>query len=256
MKVRIISGIIGALLLITVLLIGGIVLDFGILLVSIIGIYEYNNAVSKIDGVRVVPVVNYLLAVGFFALNVFDAYNNIQFVFFLYIITLLCLFVFDGRAKLQDIGITILGGLYVPFLLFHISLLNGSILIWLVFVISTATDTFAYFIGTKFGKTKLAPQLSPTKTIEGSLAGVVGSLIATMVFAYLFDINDIVMLGILGIITSVLAQIGDLTASKIKRIAGIKDYGNIMPGHGGILDRFDSILFTAPIVYYYVHYFL
>lgn len=254
---RIISGLIGSGLLITVVTLGGIVLDIAILLVSMIGVYEFSNAAKEMNNIKTISIVNYLLAIAFFTLNIFDSYDNIQLVFFLYTIILLCFLVFNIKTTPQDIAMTFFGGLYVPFLLFHISLLNnGSILIWLVFITAFATDTFAYFVGVLFGKRKLAPKLSPKKSIEGSVGGILGALIITILFAYIFNIESILKLSILSIIASIMAQVGDLTASRIKRVVGIKDYGNLMPGHGGVLDRFDSILFTAPIVYYYIHYFL
>ncbi|MTI48027.1 phosphatidate cytidylyltransferase [Sporosalibacterium faouarense] len=256
MKVRIISGIIGGILLATILVIGGVLLDIGVLIISIIGVYEFNNAIRQIDGMRTFPKINYLFALGLFALNLFNVNGHIQVLFFVYFITLLCLLVFNEKARIQDISMTLLGGIYIPFFLYHVTLLNGNILIWLVFVIAIATDTFALFVGVAFGKRKLAPKLSPKKTIEGSIGGIVASVIATFIFALIFKIDDIIMLCVLSFFTSILSQVGDLTASKIKRIAGIKDFGNIMPGHGGVLDRFDSILFTAPIVYYYMQYFL
>ncbi len=135
-------------------------------------------------------------------------------------------------------------------------LLDGSIYIWLVFISAFATDTFAYFTGVTIGKHKLYPRISPKKTIEGSLGGIIGCLITVMLFSVYFKLDNLVATAVLAIILSVISQIGDLTASTIKRTANIKDYGNLIPGHGGILDRFDSILFTTPIVYYYITYII
>ncbi len=256
MKTRVISGIVGLILLLTVVTYGGILIDISVLIISLIGLHEFNNAVKKSNNLRVVVFSNYLLTIGIFIINITSKYDYFGLLLFAYIINLLSIFVMNEKVGLNDVGITLLGGLYIPFFISHISHLDGSKYIWLVFITAFATDTFAYFIGIKFGRNKLCPKLSPKKSIEGSIAGVFGSLIVTIAYAYFLKIDNIVMLSILSIICSVMAQFGDLTASKIKRISGIKDYGKIMPGHGGVLDRFDSILFTAPIVYYYITYLI
>ena len=125
-----------------------------------------------------------------------------------------------------------------------------------IFIIAWGTDTFAYLSGSLFGKTKLCPKLSPKKTVEGSLGGILGAIILTLIYAKYFGVFPVWKFVLLSLIGSIIAQIGDLTASKIKRLTGIKDFGFIMPGHGGVLDRFDSILFTAPFIYYFVNFFL
>jgi phosphatidate cytidylyltransferase len=135
--------------------------------------------------------------------------------------------------------------------LFHISgfLYNP---VWLVVFSAFATDICAYFIGMKFGRRKLAPALSPKKTVEGSIGGIVGSIIVCGVFGWFAMPELFVHTLVIGALGGVVSQVGDLTASAIKRRLGIKDYGSIIPGHGGVLDRIDSILFTAPLVYIYL----
>lgn len=121
--------------------------------------------------------------------------------------------------------------------------------LWFVFMISWGTDTFAYLFGLAFGKHKLYPTVSPKKTIEGSIGGVFGAMLMCLIvnsLLFKFDIKFIIPLAILG---SIFAQVGDLFASRIKREFNIKDFGNLIAGHGGILDRYDSILFVTPIVY-------
>ena len=103
-----------------------------------------------------------------------------------------------------------------------------------------------------FGKKKLCASLSPKKTVEGALGGVIGSVLLCTAFAWIFQPNLLFHCVIIGLLGSIIAQFGDLVASSFKRTMGVKDYGNIIPGHGGVLDRFDSILFTIPFVYYYV----
>ena len=138
---------------------------------------------------------------------------------------------------------------------------NGRILIWFVILGAFASDTFAYFIGSKFGKKKLCPNISPKKTVEGAIGGIIGvlisytllMLIANTFFSMNFEILHII---ISAIIASIAGQIGDLSFSAIKRFCKIKDFGTIIPGHGGILDRFDSILFVAPIIYVLLYFFI
>lgn len=121
--------------------------------------------------------------------------------------------------------------------------------VWLIFLIAWSTDTFAYFAGRAFGKHKLAPEISPKKTVEGALGGIFGATASTVAFSVFF-VPELAKASILiGMAGSVVSQVGDLTASMIKRHCGVKDFGKVMPGHGGVLDRFDSILFTAPFIY-------
>ncbi|WIV10892.1 phosphatidate cytidylyltransferase [Proteiniborus sp. MB09-C3] len=256
MKVRVISGIIGLVILFTVVLVGGQVLNISTLLISFIGLYEFDRAVRKINGLKPILVINYLFTICLYTLLMINKNNLFTLILFIYIMSLLCLLVFDEKVKISDIAVTALGALYIPFSISHIALLGGSIYIWLVFITAWGTDTFAYFVGVNFGKRKLCPNLSPNKSIEGSFGGILGSLCLALIFSFYFKLDNVFGIAVLSIICSVMAQIGDLTASRIKRLANIKDYGKIMPGHGGILDRFDSILFTGPLVYYYIALFV
>ena len=133
---------------------------------------------------------------------------------------------------------------------------GGIYMVWLIFISSWICDTCAYLSGMALGKHKLTPVLSPKKSVEGAVGGVLGSALAGALFGYLF-LNRIFeeqnMIWICALICgagAVISQIGDLAASGIKRNHGIKDYGKLIPGHGGVMDRFDSVLFTAPIIYY------
>ena len=134
---------------------------------------------------------------------------------------------------------------------------DGRFYIWLVFLGAFASDTFAFLVGKKFGKTKLCPDISPNKTVEGSIGGIVGVIISYAILTYIgntwlnLDLNYLYMV-IAGVIAGIAGQFGDLSASAIKRYCGVKDFGNLIPGHGGILDRFDSILFVAPVIYMFL----
>jgi phosphatidate cytidylyltransferase len=127
-----------------------------------------------------------------------------------------------------------------------------GILVWHIFLTAFGTDIMAYFTGYAIGKHKLCPKISPKKTIEGSIGGILGSVLLCGLFGYFVIPGLLLHCIIIGVLGGVVSQFGDLTASIFKRKMGIKDYGNLIPGHGGILDRFDSVLFTAPMVYYYI----
>lgn len=146
----------------------------------------------------------------------------------------------------------------VPFSFVYLTreLEHGIYLVWLIFISSWVCDTCAYFSGVFLGKHKLAPVLSPKKSVEGAVGGVLGSVAVGALFALVLlkpviaDGNVIWMAAVISGAGAVISQVGDLAASAIKRNHEIKDYGKLIPGHGGIMDRFDSVLFTAPIIYY------
>ena len=167
-----------------------------------------------------------------------------------------------GKKTVTDIAVTMLGICYIPLMLIYLSLvrdmeldhgLNGKILIWFVLIASWGSDIFAYFIGRHFGKHKLTA-VSPNKTVEGAVAGVVGAILLGILFTILCNtiwgvgINYL-LIGCIMAILSIVGQIGDLAASSIKRYCDIKDFSELIPGHGGMLDRIDSIIFVLPFAY-------
>lgn len=130
---------------------------------------------------------------------------------------------------------------------------DGILLIWYLILTGWGTDVFAYLIGKYFGKHKFS-QVSPKKSIEGCIAGAIGAIILVIGYTYLINQNtdlsySYLYVAVMGLILSILGQLGDFAASAIKRYVGVKDYGNIIPGHGGIIDRIDSLLFIAPFAY-------
>ena len=134
-----------------------------------------------------------------------------------------------------------------------LGMLDGySIFVWMVMITAFVTDTCAYFSGVFFGKHKMTPVISPKKTWEGAVGGVIGTIIVSGIFGFVFMRPLLVDCMVIGLLGAVISMFGDLTASIFKRKMGIKDYGSLIPGHGGILDRFDSVLFTAPVIYYYI----
>ena len=197
----------------------------------------------------------YLLIKNYLELSISYTYTLIFILFLIAIIPILTL-----RKNIMDIVVTFFGIFYVGVLIDFIILTMdnfdmGKIYVWLIFIIAFATDTCAYFAGYAFGKHKLIPKVSPKKTIEGSIGGILGSTLICLAFGYYFNI-DLKVIVILGFLGSIVAQVGDLFASSIKRYVGIKDYGKLIPGHGGILDRFDSVILVAPFVYSIINLFI
>jgi len=158
------------------------------------------------------------------------------------------------RASLTEASFNILAIFYSVVLLSHLYLLrqlpNGLEWTFLTIFLVWSTDIGAYLIGRQFGKHLLAPHVSPKKTIEGSLGGLLLSIAVALVFWRLVGGPSWIMYIILAVIITISAQIGDLFESALKRSAGVKDSGKLIPGHGGILDRFDSLIFALPLVYY------
>lgn len=166
------------------------------------------------------------------------------------------------RIKFSGLALTLFGAFYVGYLFSYAFLLrhldHGFFYLLLAFLLAWATDIGAYAFGRMFGKHKLAPALSPNKTKEGALGGILSSLVVSVIaFMIVPGVESTVaQAAILGVLASIAGQLGDLVASAIKRQTGIKDFGNLLPGHGGVLDRFDSFLLVAPLVYYYLVLFI
>ena len=259
MKERVLSGLILAPLLIIVFL-GGWPLLIGCILLSIFGLKEFYNGFSKL-GIKPNYMLGYISIPLLYMITFFkdQANLNMLWLFAMTICSLIYLFNITDR-KLEDAMATILGIVYVVFFLFHVILIenipNFAPMIWLVLLIAFGTDTMAYFSGYLFGKHKLCPNISPKKTVEGAIGGIIGSVLFCGIFGYFLFHDYLIHCLVLGFLGSMIAQLGDLTASIFKRKMGIKDYGNLIPGHGGILDRFDSVLFTGPFVYYYITIFI
>ena len=252
---RTLSGIVMVAIIIAMVYKGGRSLEAFVLLISIIGIREFYDAFKETD-IKPIKGIGYLATILFYLQNLEVFSIELSFIFFVSMIIALFKLVFDDKIKLEDVAITLFGIIYVPFFFQHIVYLDGYKHIWLVFIIAWGTDTFAYLAGNLFGKTKLSPKLSPNKTVEGSLGGILGSVLLTFIFSKAVGLESIPKLLVLAVVCSIISQLGDLTASRVKRITGIKDFGYIIPGHGGILDRFDSILFVAPCIYYFMKLFI
>ena len=238
-----------------------------VFIITALGIWEMNRLWDKM-GVRTWQLG--CISVG--ALYVFSAQwvnglslgvikfapdFNLSFILFLSIVMSITYMVAKYPAfTFIDISVTVLTPLYTGWLLAHLvslrELPQGFHFVLLVLVATWSTDTFAYFVGITIGKHRLAPVLSPKKSVEGSIGGVIGSVVASVIIGYLDSHMPITNYIIIGLLVGIVGQVGDLAESALKRMAGVKDAGTFIPGHGGILDRFDSMFLTAPIVYYYL----
>ena len=160
------------------------------------------------------------------------------------------------KRKFTDVALCLFSGVVIPFMLTALVRIlvmpGGKFLIFLPFLMAFLSDTGAYFVGVFMGKHKLCPLISPKKSVEGFVGGILTAVAGMLLFAvilqrhFLFEVNYFLAL-VYGLLGAVGGVMGDLTMSVIKRQVGIKDYGNLIPGHGGILDRFDSVMITAPL---------
>lgn len=247
---RVFTAIVGIFLLLFVVNKGGMLLSTAIFIIALLGVLELYHAFKCID---IKPIYGIgIIGTTAIYLSTLTTRISLTFVFTALIILILIIYLFSNKYNLKDIALTFLSILYIPFLLFHIYYLDGTHYIWLVFIIAFGTDTFAYLIGSLFGKHKLYEKVSPKKSIEGAIGGILGSALLAALYSMIFNLNSISLLIIMAIIASVFSQMGDLVASKIKRTVKIKDYGKIFLGHGGVMDRFDSIIFASPVIYYFI----
>lgn len=255
MKTRVLSGLIMVPLLL-VLYFGGYVLLAACFVIGVMGVREFYKGFEAM-GIRPCYNAAYVAALGLYAINMFTDKPQWQMLWFFAVVLMGLLYLFKIQdRKLEDGLATITGIFYVVFFSYHVTLVDQTgeygILVWLIVLTAFGTDIMAYFTGVLFGKHKLCPVISPKKTIEGSIGGILGSVILCGIFGYIFIPRLLVHCLIIGFLGGIVSQFGDLTASIFKRKMGIKDYGNLIPGHGGIMDRFDSVLFTGPMVYYYI----
>ena len=262
MKTRIISALILLPLLIFVVVSGGLWLKIATISLGLIGMHEFFQAFSKEN--KGLHLIAYMFAVfyGVFMEAIVNANNYFNiFVSVFLVILLIYTVTCHSRTNALDGMTGFFCFFYAFFLLSHIYLIReytyGKLFIWLPFIAAFACDTGAYFVGISIGKRKLISSLSPKKTVEGSIGGIVTATLLALLYGWWIEksfvlegVNIQLLCGLTGFIGSFLAQIGDLAASAMKRMTGIKDFGKLIPGHGGVLDRFDSVILTAPVVYY------
>ena len=258
-KTRLISGILLVLAAFLTINCGGVVLFVTLIGVSVFGISEIMRAMQAIPETEKHRHFNLFLmavladAVYYGLMEVNDGEYQMMGIV-LAVILLMCYYVFTyPRYQAAQIMAAFFGVFYVGVMLSYIYLTRmlpgGRFHVWLIFLSSRGCDTRAYCVGMLIGKHKMATVLSPKKSVEGAVGGVVGAALLGVLFAWLTK-GDMAAYAIICGAGALISMVGDLAASAIKRNQGIKDYGKLIPGHGGILDRFDSVIFTAPIIYY------
>lgn len=256
---RLVSGIILVLLAFFLVTIGGSILFLVTGTISLIGLFELYR-VLRIEKTPL-GVIGYLTAMSYYLLIWQKDEQHIMLMAIAALMMLMSVYVFTfPKYKTEEVTAAFFGIFYAAVMLSYLyqvrNMTDGKYLAWLIFISSWGCDTCAYCAGTLLGKHKLAPVLSPKKSIEGAVGGVAGAALLGFVYAYFFGShmtevsNPQAACAAACAIAAVISQIGDLAASAIKRNHNCKDYGHLIPGHGGILDRFDSMLFTAPAIYF------
>ncbi len=257
LKERIISGLIGVVLILSILYAGGVYWIAFFTFLGLGGLYEFNRIFKK----EYNPPI--LVGVILFLITMFYLYNKsliLSLVLFM-VFLVIYLIIKYPKVSIVDITLSIFPALYIGFS-FSFALLileepHAFLIMLSIFLLTWTSDIGGYFFGSLWGKRKIAPKLSPNKTWAGSIGGIILSLITALIFYKYAQIgnHNLFNLIILGIMASIAAQAGDLFISSVKRIFAVKDTGSLIPGHGGILDRFDSFILVLPVVFALLTYF-
>ena len=279
MKTRVISGIFIVIFTLGLVWLGGLYLAGALLAISICAYFELCHAtkVSEPGKVNALEVVTSIVIAGYYAL-VYFVNNPLYSMLVIVLLLIIHMFVYVlayPKYHADQIMKSYFSFVYAPVMLSFITMTRqmsgkldtdaniiGFYAVWMIFISAWFSDTMAYFTGVCIGKHKAFPVLSPKKTIEGCVGGICGGALGGYLYGLVLTkcgvmgseiILPFVLLGFVG---SIVGMIGDLAASAIKRNYEIKDYGKIIPGHGGFMDRFDSIIFTAPLVYILATFFI
>lgn len=261
MKTRIITGVIAALLFVPFVIYGGTPLTILMYVIAAIGLFE----MLKMRKLSLFSVPGLLSLIALFAMlmpahwekYVLDAtsFSKLEWLIMMTALLLIYVVLKKNQFTFDDVGFLLVSIFYVGVGFYYFTATREATdgLLYIVFalVVVWSTDSGAYFVGRKLGKHKLWPEISPKKTVEGFVGGIVIAVIAATIFELIsgLDVNWAVLL-IVTVVASIIGQLGDLVESAIKRHYGVKDSGNILPGHGGILDRFDSLLFVLPLLHF------
>jgi phosphatidate cytidylyltransferase len=263
-RTRLISGIVLVLIALAVIITGGPVLAATLLVISLIGLEELYRALGVEDGkgkFSPLAAVGFLGCIVYYAIVFFGFTAYTMTVLIALLILFMAVYVFTyPRYQTDQVTGAFFGVVYVAVMLSCIFELrqmeNGAFLVWLIFLASWGSDTCAYCVGMLIGKHKMSPKLSPKKSVEGAVGGVVGAALLGAIYAAAIaghmeeSGSHVLSFALICAVGALISMVGDLAASAIKRNHGIKDYGKLIPGHGGILDRFDSVIFIAPVIYY------
>lgn len=258
---RIITGVVSAALLLALLYIRGVAVDIAIALIALMGSYEMIKAFRQ-GGLRPARLPIYGMAVLMLPAFLLKSFVGVYMLTMAATMLIMLEIALRRDPRWQDAAaslnvlVSVLAPLTMLFPMIRMEPeLRGVLMTLLIFVIALLGDTFAYFIGVLFGRHKMAPAISPKKTWEGSIAGLLGSTGGALLLGYIgsrfIPLPPLWQFAVLGFFGGVAGQLGDLGASLIKRFCGIKDFGSIFPGHGGMLDRLDSIIFVIYVVFGY-----
>lgn len=255
---RTISGVILLAITMCAIMASGPLLYVFMLLISLVGMFELYR-VFKMEK-HPITVICYLTVIGINSVILAGKTSAVIMVLAAGFLTLMAFYVaVYPKINVEEVVKGCFGILYVGLMLSFLFALrmakDGAYTVWLAFISAWGCDTCAYLTGITLGKHKLTPVLSPKKSVEGAIGGILGSLLLGALYGFVFQEkisgfqNPALVYGVICACGAVISMFGDLSASAIKRNYGIKDYGTLIPGHGGILDRFDSIVFTAPLIY-------
>lgn len=258
-KTRLLSGIVLVIAALVLIITGGDVLLVSTLLISWIGMFELYR-IFHIE--KSAPgIVGYAAAAVYYANLRFGFLPDLMMLVLGLLIVLMFVYVFTyPKCQTEQLLAAFFGVFYVAVMLSYVyqtrMLSAGTYIVWLIFLCSWGCDTCAYCVGMLIGKHKMTPKLSPKKSVEGAVGGVIGAALLTVIYGMVFrgamgsEMSHVWIMAAISAAGALVSMVGDLTASAIKRNYGIKDYGKLIPGHGGILDRFDSVIFTAPLIYF------
>jgi phosphatidate cytidylyltransferase len=259
---RIGSAVIGLPMVLAVLILANkYIIDIVFCIIAIISMYEYFNAIA-VKGVKPIRWIGYLACLSIaFAHIIPIEYAGVTAIIAIPTIMLLSfiqVIVTEMETNFRDVAYTIFGICYIVISMMCLTLIrgmeNGKILIWYAIIAAWATDIFAFLVGKRIGKHKFS-KISPKKSIEGCIGGIIGAIVATVLYTYFantylnFDCSSYISVAVMAVVLSIVSQVGDFAASSIKRYVEIKDYSELIPGHGGMLDRIDSLIFIAPFAY-------
>lgn len=259
MKQRILTALIAAAFFIPIVLIGGLPFTLLVYALAAIGLFEIlrlkDLTLFSIPGFITLFSLFVFLMPNDWTLFLYDVtgYSKIDLVLVAILILLSYIVVMKNKFTFDDVAFSVLGALYLGIGFFYFIETRLAGIEYVIFALGLiwTTDSGAYFIGKKFGKKKLWPEISPNKTVEGFIGGIVTAIVFALIFQLIspFSISIIALITVT-IIASVFGQLGDLVESALKRQYQVKDSGNLLPGHGGILDRFDSLLFVLPLLHF------
>ena len=265
LKQRVLTAGLGVPLLLAVLFCPTPVIVAVVMAAALIGMQEYYNA-TGLSQKKPLCILGFLATVIIPLGIYFQADTGLTLVYLYIVILFFTMLASKNQITFANLATLVMGLIYIPYFLSHIIYIRnmelGNVYIWLVFVGAFLTDTCAYFVGCAIGGKKLCPSISPKKTVAGAIGGVVGCGLSFILFGIIINSFfagslhgaklSFEKLFALGLMISVISQIGDLVASILKRQCGIKDFGKLLPGHGGILDRCDSIILVAPAIFLFL----